>query len=93
MEKEDLTVRAGVEEAREVWRGKDAYGLEDEQENLILDTVGAGESSDKLKFMDGFLRESKQKRVAVVEPGSDKTVDQNGSCVRGKRRAEADDVA
>lgn len=42
--------------------------------------------------MDGFLRESKQKSVAVVEPGSDKTVDQNGSCVRGKRRAEADDV-
>lgn len=49
MEKEDLTVRAGVEEAREVWRGEDAYGLEDEQENLILDTVAAGEPLELLR--------------------------------------------
>lgn len=41
----------------------------------------------KLYFMDGFLR------VTLVKSGSDKTVDQNGSCARGKRRTEEVDFA
>ena len=42
--------------------------------------------------MKSFLWEAKQEGVAVVKSGGDETVDQNGSCVRCERGAEAGDV-
>lgn len=43
--------------------------------------------------MESFLWKTEQEGVAVVKPGGDETVDQNGSCVRCERGAEAVDVA
>lgn len=43
--------------------------------------------------MEGFLREAEEERVAIVQAGGDKAMDENGSSVRGEGRAEAIDVA
>lgn len=52
-----------------------------------------GRILDKLEFMESFLRETKQERVAVINSGSDKAMDKNGSGERSESRAKTVDVS
>ena len=45
---------------------------------------------DQLKFMKGFVREAEKERVAVVQTGSDETVDKDSCSVGGKGRGKGD---
>ena len=47
---------------------------------------------DQLKFLEGFVREAEEERVAVVQAGSDKALNKDGSSVRGEGRAQTVDV-
>ncbi|KAK7880438.1 hypothetical protein WMY93_032926 [Mugilogobius chulae] len=42
----------------------------------------------ELQFLEGFVGETKEKGVAVVNPGSNEAVNKDGSGVRSERRVE-----
>ena len=43
--------------------------------------------------MEGFLGETEEERVAIVQPRSDQTVNKDGSGVRGERGPETVNIA
>ena len=43
--------------------------------------------------MEGFAREAKEERVAIIQTGSDEAVDKDGGSVGGKGGAKTIDVS
>lgn len=63
----------------------------------VLVGGGSGDNAssrvlNQLKLMEGFLGETMQKRIAVVNTGGNKTMYKNGRRLGGKRRKQSVNV-
>lgn len=59
----------------------------------MVDGWGSGYNAscrvlNQLKFMEGFLRETKEKGVTIIDAGGDETVDKDGGGVGGEGGAK-----
>ena len=52
-----------------------------------------GRVLNQLKLMEGLVRETEKKRVAVIQTGGDKTVDKDGGSAGGEGGTESVDIS